>query len=39
MSAPSAIWAPLVYAGVICTNRSATSVGVTITAFASAGSL
>ena len=39
MSAPSAITAPLPsYAGVIWTNRSATSVGVTITALASDGS-
>ena len=31
-------WPP-VYAGAICTNRSAVSVGVTIAALASAGSL
>jgi hypothetical protein len=38
MSAPSAIGrSPEWYAGVSWTNRSATSVGVTITAFASAG--
>ena len=38
MSAPSAIsWSPLAYAGVSWTNRSATSVGVTMTALASAG--
>ena len=39
MSAPSAITAPLPsYAGVSWTNRSATRVGVTITALASDGS-
>ena len=39
MSAPSAMSAPPWYAGVSCTNRSATRVGVTMTALASAGTL
>ena len=39
MSAPSSITGPPVYAGPSWTKRSATSVGVTIAAVASAGTL
>ncbi len=37
MSASSSMTGPPVYAGVSCTNRSATSVGVMTAALASAG--